>query len=267
MSDAKQLFKESSQTYYYSSKFFSSQTREAITTLYAFVREADDYVDCTPQDQDGFTSFRDDYESDNPAYPVVDDFQSLEARYGFNADWTEAFLDSMEDDLTKATYDDIDVVKSYMYGSAEVIGLMITRILGVSGEDRAAKRLGRGMQYINFIRDVAEDHELGRTYIPQTRLDEHGLDDLTETTARQHPEAFKALIRSEVSRGMTWIDEGRSGFHAIPWRERTAIATATDMYTWTAHRITRSPFIIYDDTELKPSTTRVLTRGLFNLLL
>lgn len=265
MTEAEQIFKEGSQTYYYSSKFFPQATKQAITTLYAFVRVADDFVDDIPQDPDGFYAFREDYERDHPRQPIVREYHALESAYEFEPSWTRAFLDAMEQDLSKQRYEDHDDLQSYMYGSAEVIGLMITRIFNVHGEDRSARHLGRGMQYINFIRDVAEDQALGRTYIPEVVLEEHGLPALSEQAARNNPEAFRSLIRAETNRGKTWLANGRSGFDEIPWRERAAVATATDMYAWTAEKVARRPFRIYDET-IKPSTPRILARGIINLI-
>lgn len=265
MTEAKQVFKNSSQTYYYSSRFFPSRIRRDITTLYAFVRTADDFVDQIPQDKNGFYAFREAYASDSPDDSIISSFHELSERSGFDDEWTTSFLDAMEQDLDKNSYDSMDELRSYMHGSAEVIGLYITRILGVQGRDEAAKALGRGMQYINFLRDIEEDRQLNRQYIPQALLDNHGLSDLSRETTGANKKAFKALLKQETERGLSWLDEGRDAFSAIPYRCRIPIATATDMYDWTAQRVQENPFIVYGE-QVKPATHRIIWTALLNAL-
>lgn len=262
--DAHTIFREGSQTYYYSSKFFNKTTHDAVTTLYAFVRVADDFVDDTPQDEEGFYAFRDDYHSDPPSNSVVRDYKALADTHDFPSEWTKAFLDSMERDLSQDTYPSLDELKEYMYGSAEVIGLMLCRILNVSEDAyEGARSLGRGMQYINFLRDITEDHEYGRTYIPQSRLKEYGLSDVTRSAAKSNPAGFKELIRDETRRGRQWLNRGRNDFDALPRRARISVATATDMYEWTANQIQSNPFIVYED-KVEPSMYHILFTGIKN---
>ena len=262
---AHDVFKEGSQTYYYSSYFYPSDVRDDITTLYAFVRQADDYVDQTPQDDDGFTDFKADYYSDHASRDIVASYHELEHRCSFNPEWTHAFLDAMEQDLTKASYQTMEELRDYMHGSAEVIGLMITRIIGVDGHDDAAKALGRGMQYLNFLRDIGEDLDLGRQYIPENVVDQHGLPSLEPPVVNEHRDRLQSLIEEEVARGKRWLDQGRNAFHAIPYRCRVPIRTATDMYAWTGDQLVRQPGEAYKDS-LKPSTARIMLRGLCNMI-
>src|SRR5690606_4617491 len=96
-------------------------------------------------------------------------------------------------------------VLEYIYGSAEVIGLMMAQVIGLPKESfEHAKYLGRAMQYINFIRDIAEDLELGRVYFPQSDLRSYGLENLTEEHVKQHPEQFTKLIQTQLDRYCQW---------------------------------------------------------------
>ena len=183
----REIFKNGSKTYFNSSLFFPPEVRNDVFVLYGFVRTADDFVDSVPQDVDGFAGFVERYrrarEGAHVEDPVVDAFIDLSRRRGFEDAWANAFLESMEMDVTKQTYETIDETLHYIYGSAEVIGLFMARILGLPSEaDRAAMMLGRAMQYINFIRDVDEDRNLGRTYLP---LHETELPDFSPESVRQ----------------------------------------------------------------------------------
>ena len=192
------IFRRGSRTYFNSSRFFPRRIRGDITCLYGFVRTADDFVDAVPQDPAGFAAFRQIYfagrvNGRDSGNPIIDRFLELSRRRSFRLDWVEAFLDSMAMDLTKKDYLDLGETLMYMYGSAEVIGLMMSRIMGL--DERAfpyARLLGRAMQYINFIRDIQEDLDLGRTYLPQNELRAAGLESLSEQAARGRPDAFRS---------------------------------------------------------------------------
>ena len=153
------IFRNGSTTYYYSTKLFPVSIRKEVTQLYNFVRIADDYVDAVPQNTKGFMDFKNEYyrvlsgeESDNE---VITDFVELSQRKQFKNEWVDAFLYSMEMDTRKSTYENLDELNTYLYGSAEVIGLMMNRVMDVSqNADDSARYLGKAMQFINFIRDI-----------------------------------------------------------------------------------------------------------------
>jgi len=121
------IFEHGSRTYYNASKFFPKVLRNRVTTLYAFVRTADDYVDARPQDASGFAAFRQRWNSAADGAPsgdsVVDNFAALSSEAGFQREWVEAFLDAMQADLTVREYDTLDSTLGYVYGSAEVIAV------------------------------------------------------------------------------------------------------------------------------------------------
>ncbi|WP_276308956.1 phytoene/squalene synthase family protein [Sphaerochaeta halotolerans] len=122
--------------------------------------------------------------------------------------------------------------------------------------------LGRAMQYINFIRDIAEDNGLGRRYLP---LLDTPLEALSEKEAKKNPEAFSAFIRREIERYQGWQKEAAKGYSYIPRRYRIPIMTATDMYCWTASQIAKDPFIVFES-QVKPPKFRILRKGVAHLL-
>lgn len=254
------IFRRGSKTYFNSSVFFPAHVRRDVFLLYAFVRTADDYVDAIPQDGAGFRAFRASYAqalaSGVPSGDlVIDSFLDLARRKAFAPAWTTAFLDSMEADLDKSRYDSLEETLTYIYGSAEVIGLFMAAIMDLPREAwPAARALGRSMQYINFIRDVAEDNTLGRRYLP---LGDSGLPDLQEATARAQPEAFQAFMRQEAERYLAWQAEAEAGFRFIPKRSRIPVMTASRMYNWTARQIRRDPFVVYRR-KVKPAKIRIV---------
>lgn len=258
------IFRNGSKTYYFSSRFFPPVVRRDVYALYGFVRVADNLVDDQPVDPDAFHAFRKTYtealtSGKASGDVIIDAFLELQNRKHFDPAWTEAFLDSMEHDLSARTCESLDEVLTYIYGSAEVIGLYMARIMDLSEEAFGyAAMLGRAMQYINFIRDIKEDLEIGRRYLP---LGGSGLTSLDSEYVQQHPEQFKTFIRDEIKRYQHWQKEAQKGYRFIPRRYRIPIMTAADMYCWTAHQIAKDPFIVFEK-KVKPPKARILRKGI-----
>ena len=256
-----EIFRKGSTTYYYSTKLFPANVRKEVTQLYNFVRIADNYVDSVPQDTDGFLDFKNEYyevlsgkKSDNK---VITDFVKLSQKKQFKNEWVDAFLHSMEMDTYKSNYENLDELNTYLYGSAEVIGLMMNKVMNINkNANESARYLGKAMQFINFIRDIDEDLDLKRTYFPKEDLDAFELTGLTRGEARRKPEQFKSFVRSQIKLYFKWQKQAEIGFKFIPKNMRIAVKTASDMYLWTAKEIYKNPFIVYD-MKIKPSWTKV----------
>lgn len=138
-----EIFKSGSTTYYFSSKFFSKRVREDVFKLYSFVRVADNYVDAQPQDVKNFHTLVDQWQiasnsgtvttKNELIAHVVTNMVQVSNKYNFDAVWVTAFLASMQMDIDKKQYKTMQDTLMYVYGSAEVIGLMMARILGADG--------------------------------------------------------------------------------------------------------------------------------------
>jgi 15-cis-phytoene synthase len=261
-------FRKGSTTYYHSSIFFPPEIRREVFVLYGFVRVADDYVDQVPQDAEGFRRFKRQYEQalsgQSTGDEVVDSFVDLMKAKKFDPSWVDGFLHSMELDLTKRIYATMDETLDYIYGSAEVIGLLMAKLIGLPEESyRYAKLQGRAMQYINFIRDLAEDRTFGRTYLP---LDGWPDDTLSEDAARRNPEQFALFVRKQIDQYLGWQREAEEGYAFIPKRYRIPIKTASDMYNWTARKIAKDPMIVFER-KVKPHKLRIIFQVLWNTVL
>ena len=263
------IFNKGSRTYYYSSIFFPPEVREDVFKLYSFVRIADDFVDSVPQQEKEFYAFKDMYKrsltGENTGNIVIDSFTDLMERKSFEERWVNAFLASMEADLHTKVYPSLRKLRKYLYGSAEVVGLMMSRILDLSEDSyESAMMLGRSMQYVNFIRDVQEDVYLGRIYLPYKELKENDLWNLNYDHVLENPEGFTNFMHRQINRYMNWQFESEKGFKYIPKRYLIPIRTASEMYKWTAYVIHRNPLIVYLY-KVKPSLARILTQIGYNL--
>jgi len=237
-----------------------------VFTLYAFVRVADNLVDDQPVHPEEFHAFRQRWRAALGGTPagdwVIDPFVELGVRKGFDPQWTEDFFSAMESDLTAKPCDSLDDVLRYTWGSAEVVGLFMLKVLGIGDQAReTACLMGRSMQFINFLRDVAEDHSLGRRYLP---LAGSGLKDLSPETAHANPEAFRNFLRAQTALYSQWQSGAQQGYGYLPWRFRLAVKTASDLYNWTAQVIQKDPMVVWKR-KVKPSKPRILATALSNL--
>ena len=268
-----QVFKAGSTTYFNSSLFFPPAMRAEVFALYGFVRVADNFVDAVPQEAEAFRRFVARYRAARAGTPaddaIIDDFVALARRLEFDPVWTDAFLASMEADLTQRFYRTEAEMLEYVYGSAEVIGLYMAKIMRLPAEAQfAAQRLGRAMQVINFIRDAAEDAGLGRRYLPLERDGVRLLgvpDDWLPSRewAQAHPAEWTAFLRGHLERYAAWQAEAEAGYRFIPRRPRMAVRTAGDMYNWTARKIAADPFVVFAR-QVKPKKARIVAQALWN---
>jgi phytoene synthase len=173
-------------------RLLSPSIRDAIRSVYGFVRLADEIVDSfhgydreALLDQCVADVYRalDDGISLNP---VLHSFQLTAHRYGIGRDLVDAFLDSMRKDLTQSAYDRKEY-EAYIYGSADVVGLMCLKVFvggDAAGYERLkpyAMKLGSAFQKVNFLRDVRDDFMLlNRTYFPGVDLQRFTDDDKRE---------------------------------------------------------------------------------------
>ena len=172
----------------------------------------------------------------------------------------------MQMDLDKKVYRTLDDTLEYVYGSAEVIGLLMAKVIGLPDESlHYARMQGRAMQFINFIRDIEEDNALGRIYFPDEDFTRFGIKSLDKSSILNKQIEFGKFIQFQVARYSGWQDEADKGFKYIPKRSRIAIRTAVDMYNWTAHSIAEQPMLVFHG-KLKPRKSRIIQAGILRTI-
>lgn len=185
-------------------RILSPKYREGIYSIYGFVRYADEIVDTFfEQDQKTiFDEFRiETFKAIERCFsinPIIDSFQNAVRKYGIDRELIEAFLLSMEMDLSTEEYSP-ELLKTYIYGSAEVVGLMCLRVFYFNEPEKydalvaPARKLGEAFQKVNFLRDVHTDFkEKGRTYFKNIDFD-HFTD---ETKKQLEAEIEKDFLES-----------------------------------------------------------------------
>jgi len=207
-------------------RVFDKKYRSPIYSIYGFVRFADEIVD-TFHDfpkKELLDKFRKDtYEAIELGIslnPVLHSFQNVVNKYNIEKELIDAFLDSMEMDLNLNTYED-NLYQKYIYGSAEVVGLMCLRIF-VNGDDQlyrhlysSARSLGSAFQKINFLRDIKSDFdERGRVYFPGVDFRNFNLKD-------------KLVIESDIKKD---FDDALVGITQLPQGVRFGVYLAYKYY-------------------------------------
>lgn len=161
----------------------SPSIRDAIYSIYGFVRFADEIVDSFHgfQKEDLINDFENDYykayDSGISLNPILNSFQITVKQYNISDDLVQSFLKSMKLDLVKSDYHSDEEYKEYIYGSADVVGLMCLKVF-VDGNNQKyeqlkdeAMRLGSAFQKVNFLRDLKDDNlVLNRNYFPGVDL-------------------------------------------------------------------------------------------------
>ena len=165
-------------------RLLSENIRKDIYNIYGFVRFADEIVDSFHDynKTELFNDFSDDLEKAlaNKIHlnPILNSFQHTFHKYNIDKDLVDSFMKSMRMDLTKKKYSTVKEYKEYIYGSADVVGLMCLKVF-VQGNSKLynklknnAMKLGSAFQKVNFLRDLKADKEdLNRTYFPNTKFE------------------------------------------------------------------------------------------------
>ncbi|MGW2228218.1 phytoene/squalene synthase family protein [Streptomyces formicae] len=234
-------------TYFLATRLLPVERRSAVHALYGFARWADDIVDdldarLSAPDRDRRL---DDLERDladalrngGGDEPVVRAVADAAARYDIEHALFRDFLTSMRSDLTVTDYPTYADLRAYMHGSAAVIGLQMLPVLGTvvpAGEAAPhAAALGVAFQLTNFLRDVGEDLDRGRVYLPADLLAAYGVDrqllQWSRRTGRRDPRIVAAFEAAEaMTRGV--YREAEPGIAMLDPRVRPCIRAAFTLY-------------------------------------
>lgn len=239
-------------------KMLASSIRSDIYNIYGFVRCADEIVDAFHDyDKEAlFNRFEEDLEStltDKISLnPILNAFQHTYHKYNIPRHLVNSFMKSMRMDLNKSVYSTEEEFNEYIYGSADVVGLMCLRVF-VKGDDEryetlkdSAMALGSAFQKVNFLRDLKADYEhLNRSYFPNTNLLE-----LDEISKQRIIEEIKVDFKM-----------GYEGIVQLPPEAKFGVYTAYKYYYKLLRKLQKTPSM-----EIKNTRIRVANYQKFGLL-
>lgn len=216
----------SGSSFYYSFLFLPAGQRRAIIALYAFCREVDDVVDeCTDPGVARLKLqwWREEIErgfAGRPQHPVTQALQPALAHYNLPKEYFLEIIDGMEMDLDRHRYASFKELGLYCYRAAGVVGVLAAEIFGYRnrGTLRYATDLGTAFQLTNILRDVREDADRGRIYLPADELQRFGVDP-EDILAHRMTEPLRALLQFQAERARDYY---RRAFEALPAEDRYA---------------------------------------------
>ena len=242
-------------------KMLANSIRQDIYNIYGFVRLADEIVDSFHEypKKDLFIKFEADLEvalkNKISLNPILNAFQHTYYKCNIDRELVEAFMNSMRLDLHKSIYKTEEEFKNYIYGSADVVGLMCLKVF-VNGDQekydalkKPAMALGSAFQKVTFLRDLKADHdELNRTYFPNTDL--NNLDEI----AKQH-------IIDDIENDFA---EGLNGIKLLPIEAKFGVFMAYRYYSQLLKKLKKTPALEIKNTRIRvPNYKKVelLTRS------
>ncbi|MGW1448972.1 phytoene/squalene synthase family protein [Micromonospora sp. NPDC002411] len=268
----RELHKRHGRTYYLATRLLPAWKRRHVHALYGFTRYADEIVDRTEDlPQVERAALLDDWASrfmsglhgapvDDPLLPAV--LHTI-AVFDLDRDDFASFLKSMAMDLTVTAYPTYDHLLDYMEGSAAVIGTMMLPILGSSDPVAArepARQLGFAFQLTNFIRDVAEDLDRGRTYLPDEDLAKFGVtrEELAEASARgRGTQRTRELIEYEVTRAQAHYAAAAPGITMLAPASQACMRTAYALYGGILDEVAAQGYDVFARRALVPQRRRM----------
>ncbi|MGC9154123.1 MAG: phytoene/squalene synthase family protein [Ferrimicrobium sp.] len=225
-------------TYYLATLLLARHLRPYVFALYGFCRYVDDIVD-VERDDDArrlakVDSFRERFFAEvargGSEEPILAATIATIDRFSMPISYFERFLGAMRQDFLVRRYPHIDDLLAYMDGSAAVIGEMMLPILGVDNPEAQApaRALGNAFQMTNFLRDINEDLDRGRIYVPEEDIDRFGAWDAFDQ--RRVTDEFRNLMAFEIARTRRWYAESYAGDDYLRGRALRCIRVARQVY-------------------------------------
>lgn len=254
VAQAKLINKQHGTSYYFATKLFPPDIRDAVHVLYAFFRLPDEIVDncrdasvARSQLLAHQKQWQDAYQQKTSAHPVLHAAQVIFHQYHIPYHYSDSFFQAMLQDTEKSTYATYEELEQYMYGSAAVVGLMLTYIIGFSNAEalRYAEKLGYAMQLTNFLRDIDEDwQQRQRIYIPQSELQLFQID-TTTIHSRTCNDAFIHMLKWQIARARELYLEAEKGIAMLHPHGQLAVKVASRLYAAILKKIEDQHYNVY----------------------
>ena len=258
--ECKRLNSLHGKTYYLATLLLPPEKRPFVHALYGFARYADEIVDdlaSTLTDDEKANSLNQwgegvisDIKSGNSDDVIGRALVDTVKRFDIPIQYFQAFLHSMAMDLTITEYQEYEDLQEYVYGSAAVIGLQMVSVLGIEKGvsidevNGAAEKLGVAFQLANFIRDVGEDLDRGRVYLPIAELQAHGV--TREMLERKvlTPQ-IKSALKEQIERVRKLQQESMVGINMLAKQSRACIQAASELYCGIVDEVEKIDYQIF----------------------
>ena len=236
---ARQITARYARTFYFASHFLPAHARRAAYVIYAICRLSDDAVDQAPPVPDWQTLAQMEaniaaaYAESPLADPLLLAFRQTVRQYRIPRDYFELLQEGLRWDTEKKRYADFAELYAYCYRVAGVVGLMMAHILVDTPTEEIkqhAVELGIAMQLTNILRDICEDHDRGRIYLPQNDMRSFGVTEQMIAAGRPEP-SLRDLLQFQIQRARDFYQQANAGVPLLPgYRCRLVTALMSELY-------------------------------------
>ncbi len=253
-----EITRDHSKSFHFSTRFLPAEKRRAIRALYAFCRTTDDMVDVLSHSAAETRRYLDAWRAasrlsaEEQANPVLAAWTQVRDRYNVPQRYAEELIDGCEMDLTISRYDTWEQLRHYCYCVASTVGLISMHIIGLTADDAqtyaraeaAAIDLGVALQLTNILRDIGEDLQRGRIYLPKEDLQ---LFDYTEEDLKSHviDSRFRSLMQFEIQRARALYAQSLPAVAMLHADGRLAVTAAAVLYRAILDKIEQNGYNVF----------------------
>jgi phytoene synthase len=223
-----------SKSFYLASSLLPKEKRNSVRALYAFCRTTDDIVDMSSGKEDWHLGkWRSDIQADLIRFndPVAIAWADTQLKFNIPSAYAHQLIDGVEMDLNNSRYANFQQLSRYCYGVASTVGLMSMHIIGFKSPKAIpyAIKLGVALQLTNILRDIEEDWERNRIYLPQDEMDAFGIDE-SYLTNKTNNGRWKQFMKFQIERTRNLYEEAWPGIKMLNKEGQFAIAAAATFY-------------------------------------
>jgi 15-cis-phytoene synthase len=264
--EVERLTRQRARNFAYGIMVLPREKRRAIAAIYAFARRVDDIADGDLAQDEKRTQLQqlhaalDAAPGDEAMLVALADSRT---RFPIPADSLHALVDGGLQDLDQTRYANFDELRGYCAKVAGAVGVCCVAVYGSNDVERA-ETLGIALQLINIIRDVREDWELGRVYLPQDELSSFGVSE-SDIAAGNVSGAWHALMTFQAERARAYLEDGLGLLRSLDSRSALCVSTFAGLYRATLDRIEARGFDVFDGPPRLSALTklRIVGRGLW----
>jgi 15-cis-phytoene synthase len=243
------ITKEHSKTFYLASSLLPKKKRKAARALYSFCRVSDDLVDCGTHDlMEALELWREKSLHDHVENKdeVLFAWSNTRKLFQIPKYYGEQLIQGVSQDLVKNRYENFEELAKYCYGVASTVGLMSMFIIGFKGENAFpyAIRLGVALQLTNILRDVGEDWQRGRLYLPRDEMEKFGI---TEEDIEKGivTDKWREFMQFQIERNRRLYNESLPGIALLNRDGRFSIGAAGELYQAILDEIVVNDFNVF----------------------
>ena len=236
-----------SKSFYLTSRLLPRDRQWATFALYAFCRYIDNLADVPRNRSQGelleeLHQFEQElqraYRTGESQHPVIQPYILVARQYGIPIEYPVDLIRGAQMDMEDVTYETFEDLYLFCYRVAGVVGLMMTHLLGYKDESafEYAEKLGVAMQLTNILRDVQEDMQMGRIYLPTEELNTFGVTEADIKQQRMTP-AMRQLMKYQVDRAWSYYDAAQDGIPLLERNTQFAILAASRIYSGILRKI------------------------------